>query len=97
MVQFESRLFCPVDTSTTSVYKRGGEASMGCLRILTSDEEEEYGWDASSPAEVQAARERFDRCLKANVIAYKTMSGSGEAIHITRFDPAAEEIFILGL
>lgn len=70
---------------------------MGWLRILTSDKEEEYGWDASSPLEVEAVRERFDRCLKENVIAYKTMAGGREAIHITTFDPEAAEIFMLGL
>ena len=70
---------------------------MGRLSIMSADGQEEYTWDVSSPAEVEAAREKFNRCLKENMIAFKTVTGSKEAILLRRFDPAAEEIFMLGL
>ncbi|HME41458.1 MAG TPA: hypothetical protein VKF36_00105 [Syntrophorhabdales bacterium] len=72
-------------------------ALMGRLKILTSDGHEECVWNANSPSEVQAAREKFEKYLREDVIAFKTDSGSKEAIPIRRFDPAAEEIFVLGL
>jgi hypothetical protein len=70
---------------------------LGRLKILTSDGQEEYTWNVDSPVEVEAARERFEHYLREDVIAYKTDIGSNEAIPIRRFDPAATEIFVLGL
>ncbi len=70
---------------------------MGRLRVLTEDGEKEYTWDPDSPAEVRAARDKFEYYLRENCIAFITEPGSNEGVPLSRFDPLAEEIFILGL
>jgi predicted HD phosphohydrolase len=65
--------------------------------VLTEDGEKEYAWDPGSPAEVRAARERFEHYLKENCIAFIKEPGGKEGIPLSQFDPLAEEIFMLGL
>ncbi len=70
---------------------------MGRLRVLTEDGEKEFRWDPNSPAEVKSAREKFEHYLRENCIAFITEPGGNESIPLSRFDPLAEEIFVLGL
>ena len=70
---------------------------MGRLRVLTEEGEKEFRWDPNSPVEVRSAREKFEQYLRENCIAFKNEPGSMEGTPLTRFDPLAEEIFLLGL
>ena len=65
--------------------------------MLTPDGQEEYVWNIDSPAEVQAARENFEHYLRKNYIAFRKEAGGKKATPLSRFDPLAEEIFMLGL
>ncbi len=70
---------------------------MGWLKILNGDEEEKYSWSPDSMKDLQVAREKFDQYMKQGFIACKIVNQGKTGVQIAEFDPAAEEIFMLGL
>jgi len=70
---------------------------MGWLKILSGDEEEQYGWTPDSAEEMRAAREKFNQHMKQGFIACKIINQGKTGVQISEFDPEAEEIFMLGL
>lgn len=53
-------------------------------------------WDAGSKEEVAAARDTFDRLVKAGYLAYKAEGKKGEqGEQIRKFDPDAERIILV--
>jgi hypothetical protein len=70
---------------------------MGSLKVLRGNQEEKYSWNPESPAETQAAREKFDQYIKHGFIASKIVDQGKRGVPLTKFDPDAEEIFMLEL
>ena len=48
-------------------------------------------------SETQAVREKFDQYLKQGFIACKIVDRGNRGVPLTKFDPEAEEIFMLEL
>ena len=65
----------------------------GQFRIMGRQGDLGVGWDASDPASVAAAQERFDGLLKKGGLAFKV---GKENEQIRAFDPSAEEIILVG-
>ncbi len=74
-----------------------GPAAVGYLKVLRGNQEETYSWNPDVPSETQAARERFDGYMKQGFIACKIVDRGKRGVPLTRFDPEAEEIFMLEL
>lgn len=70
---------------------------MGVLKVFMGNEEKKFSWHLEDPAEVQAAREKFDHYHKQGFIAAKIIEQGSKGIQLSQFDPEAEEIFMLGL
>jgi tRNA U38,U39,U40 pseudouridine synthase TruA len=72
---------------------------MGQLRVLDVDAGDvKVVWDASKEAEVEAAREQFNKLTgKKNYIAYTVKKDGGKGKKITEFDPEAEMIILAPL
>lgn len=70
---------------------------MGSLKVLRGNLEEKYSWSPESPSEVQAAQDKFDQYIKQGFIASKIVDRGKRGVPVTKFDPDAEEIFMLEL
>ena len=70
---------------------------MGSLKVLRGNQEEKYSWGPESALETQAARDKFDQYLKQGFIACKIVDRGKQGVPLTKFDPEAEEIFMLEL
>ena len=70
---------------------------MGWLKVLNGDEEEAYSWTPDSLNEVKGARDKFDQFMKQGFIACKIVDQGKRGAPLTKFDPEAEEIFMLEL
>jgi hypothetical protein len=70
---------------------------MGWLKVLSGNQEEKYAWNPDSPSETQAAQNRFDQYMKRGFIACKIVDQGKRGVPLTKFDPDAEEIFMLEL
>jgi hypothetical protein len=52
-------------------------------------------WDPARPAEVDAAREQFDKLMKTgNYLAYRVRTGGGKGEQIREFDASAEKLIL---
>jgi len=70
---------------------------MGLLKVLRGNEEEKYSWSPESPSEIQAAQDKFNQYMKQGFIACKIVDQGKRGAPLTKFDPEAEEIFMLEL
>lgn len=70
---------------------------MGSLKVLRGNLEEKYSWSPESPSEIQAAQDKFDQYIKQGFIASKIIDQGKRGVRLTKFDPDAEEIFMLEL
>jgi hypothetical protein len=70
---------------------------MGSLKVLRGNQEEKYSWSPESPSEIRAAQDKFDKYMKQGFIACKIVDQGKRGVPLTRFDPEAEEIFMLEL
>jgi len=70
---------------------------MGLLKVLRGNQEEKYSWSPELASETQAVREKFDQYLKQGFIACKIVDRGKRGVPLTKFDPEAEEIFMLEL
>jgi hypothetical protein len=70
---------------------------MGSLKVLRGNQEEKYSWSPDSPSEIQAARDKFEQYIKQGFIASKIVDRGKRGVQLTKFDPEAEEIFMLEL
>jgi len=66
----------------------------GTLCILDESGDSRIQWDRNDPAQVAAARARFDELKAKRYLAYKVdaSGGQGEVLHA--FDPDAERIIL---
>ena len=71
--------------------------SMGWLKVLRGNQEERYSWNPESPSEIRDAHERFDGYMKQGFIACKIVDRGKRGVPLTKFDPEADEIFMLEL
>jgi len=70
---------------------------MGLLKVLRGNQEEKYSWSPESPSEIQAAEDKFDQYMKRGFVACKILDRGKRGVPLTKFDPEAEEIFMLEL
>ena len=70
---------------------------MGLLKVLRGNQEEKYSWSSESASETQEAREKFDQYMKQGFIACKIVDRGKRGVPLTKFDPEAEEMFMLEL
>lgn len=66
---------------------------MSTLEIAKPGSAEVLQWDEEDPAQVEAARKRFDAEMSTGGLAYKTES-PGKSSQIREFDPEAREMTI---
>ncbi|MDF1555977.1 MAG: hypothetical protein P1P84_23080 [Deferrisomatales bacterium] len=68
---------------------------MGVLKILDGDREETHRWDPDTPQEVEAARLKVEHYRNRGFVVCQSFEGKREGGPRVRFDPRAEEIFML--
>jgi hypothetical protein len=67
---------------------------MGELRELGPQGDSRLMWDADKEAEVEAAKDTFDKLREKGYFAYKVKKKGGRGKVITKFDPQAEKIIL---
>jgi hypothetical protein len=66
----------------------------GSLNILDDTGHSRMQWSESDPAQVAAARARFDELKAKRYLAYKVDANGGQAEVIDKFDPSVERIIM---
>ena len=67
---------------------------MGTMRVIDQTGDTKIIWDADQKAEVEAARDTFNKLRKKNYNAYAVKKDGEKGSIITEFDPAAEKIIM---
>ena len=70
---------------------------MGTMSRLAEADDKEICWDPNIPEEVAVARARFEHYLKEGYIACRIEKGGRKGVHISEFDPMAEEILLVSI
>lgn len=68
---------------------------MGQLATLDSTGDTKVIWDADNPAEVETARETFEKLTKKGFRAFSVKKNGEQDELITKFDPSLEKIILV--
>ena len=68
---------------------------MGIMNCLCQPEDKRVTWNPAIPEEVAEAKAKFEQYLQDGYIACKIERGGTKGVHITEFDPGAEEIMMV--
>lgn len=67
---------------------------MGELATMNSTGDTKLYWSVGAPAEVEAARETFNKLRGKGYLAFRMQPGGTQGAQITEFDPGAEQIIL---
>ena len=67
---------------------------LSTLSILDENGDSRIQWDRNDPAQIAAARARFDELRARNYLAYKVDASGNQGEVIDKFDPKAERIVL---
>ena len=70
---------------------------MGTMSCLAETHDKTISWDPNIPEEVTAAKIQFGHYIKEGYIACRIERGGTRGVHITEFDPAADEILLVSI
>lgn len=68
---------------------------MSELRIMGRSGDDRVAWDASVPAQVANAKEKFDAALRRGCMAFVVSPDGGQGRRITAFEPEVERVIIV--
>jgi hypothetical protein len=68
---------------------------MGLMKIFDGDRQETHVWDPQVPEQVEAARLKVEHYRNRGFVVCQTAEGRKSGGPLVRFDPQAEEIFML--
>lgn len=68
---------------------------MGNMAVMDQSGDTKLIWDADNEAEVDAARELFEKLKKKNYLAYSVKTGGRKNELIHKFDPDLEKIIMI--
>lgn len=69
--------------------------SVGAMSVMGSDGDTKVAWDSDKPAEVEIARETFDKLKAKGYSAFRVNKKGDQGEEMKTFDPQAEHVIMV--